>query len=294
MEHKYLFGVVQTNLKDLCEGYNEHNGQYIIPCPNCIEHAEELDIKNPEDKRKLYIKSDYSVGFCQRCKTKFFNPKPKHDDFALLDDEIKIPEFNYEVFSGNHELIKIPIDYYTMSKDYLEDEVDYLINRNPALEKLYPYLKFKFRKNKVVMPFFWNDEIIYYQTRMTLPRDKCIVPYFCPPINGKPIWINPLNRGSNEVIITEGIFGSIGAFLTYKGKIDTIAVQGSYLTNYQLWMLDQLGYSKYYIYYDEDIISENIIKIMKKYNPIIYSDLEIIHSELGDPEDDYLHKTIYH
>jgi hypothetical protein len=281
----YLNHKVKYDLEKLTSGLTPNNrGEYKVQCPECLKYLN-------KESFVLYITSDKSVGYCHRCKSKFFDIDRDTSDNLVSD--LETPSFK---FLGNDEftLSRIDTKYYQESNEFMDNEYRYLINRNPALEKLLPYLKFKFRKNRVVMPFFWDNEVFYYQLRYTLPRTKGMASYFCAPIDNKPIWINPLNKGTDEVILTEGIFGAIGAWLKYRGKIDTISVQGSYISKYQFWMLGHKLYNKYYLYFDDDGINKNLKYEMNKYDPMIYNNIELIHSDYGDPEDDYLGHSVVH
>lgn len=278
----YLNHKVKCDLEELCNGHEPgHNGEYLIECPECLKHL-------GKSNYKLYIKGDFSIGFCQRCKSVFINDNQKEKDL----DELVTPKFNFS--TEEQHLSKINVDFYFQSNEQDLDGYQYLIRRNPDLAKVLPQLKFRYRSGRIIMPFFWKGEVFYYQVRSTLDRDKAPLPYYCPDIDHKPIWINPLNKGSKELIITEGIFGSIAAWLMFNGTRDTIAVQGSYISKYQLWMMSHKSYDKYYLYFDDDGINRSLKDLLYESNPLIYGNIQTIKSKFGDPEDDYLGKTVAH
>lgn len=256
---------------DEVETHKTSTGEYIIHCPFCKEEG--------HTKHKLYIKSDLTVGHCFVCHRAYINV---NDDIRL---DYKVPNFCPNLIVPN-ELIKLSDPTWSLDKYYNEFEdfdkhgYEYLINRNPYLKNLYKILGFKFWKGNVVMPFFDNNnEVFYYQIRFTTGNSN--IRYFFPPISYKPCYI--IRHGNNKKLaICEGVFDAI-ALLIMAPEYTPIAVMGSSISDYQLNIIRKFTPDKIIIAMDETKLSIGILNKIKKV--IDYCPISIIKSDGEDPEE---------
>ena len=301
---QYLFHKITTKLKELvesCDTRIETKSHYLIQCPCCEEELNYHDAK-------LYIKKDYSTGYCQRCQSSYFNEEEKIDpDVPVQLTDLCTPRLRaFDFINKKFSVNTIDLSYYDLAKDtggenyliyryskdkFYKDITGYsgVIYKEPRI-KLVDHAKqlgIKYRVNRVLIPYNWLGRTIYYQIRFTNPDAK--PKYFNPVIENKPLYYCPLNTMNNSVgILVEGVFGAIAASFNYELKYNTYATMGSYLTDYQFWMLEQLGLQKLVLYFDDWDISYHIYKQLIKKNPLKFKNTEIIRSPLGDPEFDYL------
>lgn len=249
--------------------------EYIIHCPFCKEEG--------HTKHKLYIKDDLSVGHCFVCCRSFVNST---DEIKL---RISSPNFLY--FMNNNkpfELVKLNDPIWSLDKfetefdTYDEKGIRYLKNRHPFMDDLYKVLKFKFFDGNVVIPFFRNGELIYYQIRFT---GNSSIKYYFPPISAKPIYC--IERGEefkHKIIIVEGVFDAIAALIQCPDYMP-VAVLGSSISDYQIeYLRDYCKYLKEIrIWMDETKISIGIANKLK--TVIDYCPINIIKSYGPDPEE---------
>lgn len=295
----YLYTTKKCDLNELVENstnVKETATHFLVECPLCLENL-------GEQHQKLYVSKDFSLGFCHRCKSKFISSNVDVEGLLKTREQL-IREASSTPFLLE-KLSKDDLVTYEKSRGYDPKGFQYLSKRNPALtcntsgifswyknkdELLYQTLGFKFDDFKVMMPFFYNKELFYYQTRSIGTRFS--KSYFCPPIQNKPVWVSPLNRGTKEVVITEGIFGAIAAQIMY--NVDVISMQGSHASLYQLKMIKDCGYNVHTLYLDNSIINKNIASKMTEFNASYFRNIKFIDSMLGDPEDDFLGKSVEH
>lgn len=296
---QYLYTTQKCNLKEIVTNSSnsrETPTHYVVDCPLCYEHL-------GEEHQKLYIAKDFSFGFCQRCKSKFISDSIPIETLLMnkqqLLEEAKSTPFVLE------SLEPVALDIYNGARRYYSYGFNYLSKRNPALacktsgifnwyknkeEHLYESLGFRFVEGKIVMPFFFNGNVFYYQTRSTDVRSSRS--YFSPPIKNKPIWISPLNRKTKDVIITEGIFGAIAAQIMY--NTDVVSIQGSHASLYQIKMLKECGYNTHSLYLDNSTINANVAEKLREFSSSYFRDIKFIESPHGDPEDDFLGNSVEH
>ena len=259
------------------ESFKKPNGEYICHCPFCK--------KEGHKKHKLYIKSDLTVGHCFVCTRAFVNVTDKvevsyqppkfllaREPFhvvKLSDPEWSLDRFNYEF------------------DDYSEFGYRYLVGRHKYMDPLYKVLKFKFWDDNIVMPFYYHDELIYYQIRFT-KQNK--IRYFFPPIKGgKPPYI--IEHGDNKnFIICEGVYDAI-ALLIQAPSYTPMAVLGSSISDYQLGFLREYVPRKIVVYMDD---TEKSIGVANKIRSVIdYCPIGIIRSDGTDPEEKMINKMHY-
>lgn len=256
--------------------------EYICHCPFCKAEG--------HTKHKLYVKSDLSVGHCFVCTRAFVNV----DDTVKVDYEA--PDF-LSRYLPKQPLQIIPLndpewslDRFTYEfDDYSEEGVNYLIGRNPFLAGLWKQLGFKFWDGNIVMPFWWQGEVIYYQIRFT---KKSKIRYFFPRISSPtggaakcPYIIPRSNTDNRWFIVCEGVYDAI-ACLIQAPAYTPMAVLGSSISDYQLEFLRTYIPQKILVYMDD---TEKSIGVAKKIREVIdYCPIKIIHSDGTDPEENLI------
>lgn len=265
------------------EKHAHNEKEYIIRCPLC---------KDEHTKYKLYITTDLTVGHCFLCGRSYINVTDN------VDVSFKVPEFNmFRPGCKEFELVKLNDAIWSLDKfkyefdDYSEVGVNYLKNRNVFLGDLYKVLGFKFFDNNVVIPFYYNGELIYYQIRFT---GNSKIRYFLPNIKPKPAYfIERADEDSRKrIMICEGVFDAM-AVLIQAPEYTPVAVLGSSISDYQLDMIrNYSGYVKEVrVWMDETPIS---IRIAEKIKTVIdYCPISIIKSKGPDPEEIMLRRMNY-
>jgi len=263
------------------EGNLVHTGdhdEYIIQCPFCKSEG--------HTKHKLYITGDLSVGFCFVCTRKFINIKDE------IDVSYEVPNFNQYMGYQGVNLVKLNDPVWTLDRYYNEfDDFDnrgykYLLGRHGFMKDLYKILGFKFMDGNIVMPFYYHDELIYYQIRF-IGNTK--IRYFFPPIKRKPPYI--IHRpGLKKVIVCEGVYDAIACMIMAPEFIP-FAVLGSSVNDYQLEFLREYIPNEIVVYMDETAISKRIANKIK--SVIDYCPIRIIQSDGEDPEECMKRKLKY-
>lgn len=242
--------VIRMNLEEFIENndnYFETTKHYVSYCPYCIETY-------GYEKKKLYIEKDtLAKGFCQRCHSIYFNyttdltfdvaySKSKLKQFTLcklneintsLNADYSLAMYHKSVCNKD-DILKV------LSKRNLDKITNIgdniLIKRNlsryePLIDKLGMKGSIIDEDQSFVMvPFYINNELVYWQSKLAGYKMK----YFMPPIEHKPLYI-PEYRGT-KIVIVEGIFDAMACLYLFPNRTP-IAVLGSYLTDYHLWLL---------------------------------------------------------
>jgi len=264
-----LIDLVNTN-----NFYNKHKyykiKEYRCVCPIC-----ELD---DYTKNSLSIKSDFSVGNCFRCDTVFVNEyDPLKNEFSRVYVDKSSIEYNICKLDN--------LTDYTNLKGNTTLGRDYLFNRNCRMD----IDKYKLKSNNyfIVIPFFINDELIYYQKRSINPNAE--MKHFKPEIEHQPFY--HIDNDSTTLIISEGVFDAIACDNRFKQKYDSIALCGKSMSHYQLWLLKEIKiYDKIIIYLDDTQLSMNLFNNLKN-QFAIEPRFGIIKSNGDDPEE-MLNKNI--
>ena len=257
------------------------NGEYIVHCPFCKHEG--------HTKHKLYIKDDLTKGNCFVCGRAWVNV----DDTLNLEFEVPDTLCNFGMGPQPLNLIKLEDPEWSLEKYKFECDVfdqkgyDYLIDRHPYMADLYKALGFKFLDGNIVMPFFYNGEVFYYQIRFSNKNNK--IRYFFPPMpnGGKPPYIIDHGKGLTKAILCEGIFDAISLLIQAPDYIP-IALMGSSLSDYQMQFLRERTWSAIKIYMDETSISLKIANRLK--SCIDYCPISIIKSDGEDPEECMIRK----
>lgn len=243
--------VIRMNLEQFLEDDGDHyetTKHYVSCCPYCIEQF-------GYEKKKLYIEKDTMLeGYCHHCHSIYFNYTTDLN-FEVITSRTKLQQFSLDklqdrkrILTGNDysleaysNCINKPNDIITMLKYRNLDKVtnigqEILIRRNikhyePIISKL--GLKGAIVDNDhgfVMVPFYIGNQLIYWQTKLWGYSIK----YFMPPIGHKPLYI-PEFRG-NKIVIVEGIFDAIACLYLFPDRTP-VAILGSYITDYHVWLL---------------------------------------------------------
>ena len=218
-------------------GY-EDMGRY--ECPNCL-------LVEGVVRKTLSIKDTY--GLCFRCNTIF---KPKS-----IRINIKLPKIKDE----------IPLDttpWYT-AKHYCDRGFRYLNSRCGSIQ--YTTIdRFRFKDNKIFIPFYYHNDLIYYQIRYIEPKIG-MGKYYNPPITNKPLYLSHNWNDNLPLVIVEGVFDAI--VLSKIGiKHNVVAILGSTMSASQYKMFQTLSYDKINskIYLDSIELSMKLKQKLPEFN----------------------------
>ena len=208
--YKLLNLMKYVQKQDIIKSNRSH---YYMSCPICS--------KEGYNKLKFYVRKDYSVGWCFHCSTAFY------PTLEQVPHEIRI---NNDV-SDEFKLIKLT-EYPEYSKLSTSHRT-YLDRRNQYI-KLLNYAGIYSDHHSLVIPFYLNDELVYYQKRST---NSSGLRYFNPPISDKPIYVPPGMKIGKKLIIVEGVFDALASIFLHAELIKDgyvpVAVLGKTLTDYQ-------------------------------------------------------------
>lgn len=256
------------------ESFRRSDGKFICNCPFCKSEG--------HTKEKLYIREDDQVGFCFVCNRTYINVS---DEVKVSMDPLKL---NVPKFKDKLEIIPMGDPEWNLDKFYedfdeiSEDEIDYLNKRHRFLGegKIYEHLGFRSMDGNIVMPFYYGNDIIYYQIRFTKNNR---IKYFFPPMptGKKPPYVLE-NGNCKRIIICEGVYDAI-ALLLLAPEYTPFAVLGSNITDYQLDFLREYMPEEIAIYMDETSISQKIKDKVK--SRIDYAKVWIYKSSGEDPEE---------
>lgn len=223
--------VVRTyDLEALCENADENRTHYYLKCPLCASSG--------YNKKKLYIKKDFSIGWCFHCNTSFQSPIPENQDDMTINEGFRLDES-----ADNYKLFKLPQEKLFIPEILTNEDRGLLDKRNPYLHLL-DYAGIKSYKDSFWIPYYINDELIYYQRRLKHPIND--MKYYNPMIEGgKPLYVPPGMRIGSKIILVEGVFDALAAIFLHADKVRAgftpVAVMGKTLTSYHLWLLNNLS-----------------------------------------------------
>lgn len=246
---------------------------YICRCKYCLEHDD-------YDKPKLYILKDFTRGFCFHCEHVYLNPTKITEDEAI--DEVT-PIYRFKAYKSKTPGLDIPefdASYYLESEPLNETAIQYLVDRNPFMD--FNKYKLKCRPNKIVIPFFYEDDLVYYQVRyMKVFGNK----YFNPVIKHKIPYILPGREKSNKCVLVEGVFDAIGADSLFDKSFMIIALLGKTVTEFQFDFLRQYGFEYIVVMLDKTELSSKIISLLKTDDEFKDIKYELVKSDGTDPEE---------
>lgn len=276
-----------TTLGGLDQFRSNYQEQYIVNCPFCQAEG--------HTKKKLHILpnttgiNDFSTGYCFVCGRTFVHITDN------VDIHYRVPEFLN--FSGKFESVPISDKFWTLDKfneefDFYSDRgINYLEKRNPYLKSLWKPLGFKFYEDHVAMPFKDPEgNLVYYQIRF-IDADKSYgVRFHFPIIQAKPPYIlHTQDADPENLIICEGIFDCIAAWIQSGGKYVCIALMGSKVSDYQLAYIRNWYMPKKILFWLDE--TELSLEVLKRFNSIFnYSKMRVIKSSGSDPEEILIHR----
>ena len=229
---------------------NRYNNTYQGSCPMCREGNSWL-----KKKRFYFIPKNNNV-FCHNCG---YSKTPlqwiseicnisisdvlfeSNQSFSLSSLEVQKPKFVTETLPKDSINLfdKIQLDYYkdnSIVKKGLEFlDTRKLVNAVNIPKALYLSLVDKVHKNRLIIPFYdENDKIVYYQTRTILDSDNLTKPRYLSKINSeKTIFnINNIYPDYDTIFIFEGPLNS--CFIK-----NGVAIGGIQENSYQLYTSKQ-------------------------------------------------------
>lgn len=258
--------------------FKESQKDYITQCPYCRDaYLLNKEYIESYSKYKLYTLKDFSIGHCFRCDSIFINRTEN------INTEIDYPDFSDKI--DEFSLVKLDDPIWKLNTFYKFEEFDelgydYLINkRHKFFDKLTKILNIRFSNHNPVIPFYFHNEFIYYQTKMAFGNSR--IPYFDPPISRKPAYI--IEHGNNKkFVISEGTFDGIADLILYPDRTP-FCLLGSSITDYQLWMLRSYTPEDILVYLDSTELSKKVAQRISKV--ITYADISIRYSKGIDPEE---------
>jgi hypothetical protein len=277
---RYVFCDLEDYVESLQEdSFDESEEEIICQCPYCLTaYHTDPSYTKPYEKKKLYVKKDYSVGYCHRCGSTYIHVSEKIETKVDIDGVVNL--------SKEFKLVKLEggswsLDLYKELPEFTQEGYDYLVNRRHKYFKdLYKILEIKFLGANPVVPFKYKGELIYYQIK-NVDGYFGKLPYFTPPIKYKPAYI--IENGANKkFVICEGVYDCISCLILYPDRTP-FAVLGSDMTDYQIQMLRS--------YVPEDILiqmdtTDLSIKVKNRLSKVInYAKIGIVKSNGKDPEE---------
>lgn len=256
----YLRADIPKFLASLKGNIRETREHYVVECPSCKE--EKLRTGNPGyDKKKLYILKDESVGRCARCGLVIIRQHIANINELVIKNapNFKDPLTSRMELQHISPLFEGGIDFYFDKAEELQDDaIEFLkCRRSYSVIKNLDKLGFKSYKGDFVIPFPYMGEIIYYQINYRNPKG---LKYFSPPIRRKPIYV-PKYIGP-KLILTEGVYDAIACMESYPDRT-CIALLGSDVTDYQVWMIRRLLPKDIVVYMDDISISNKVVNRLR-------------------------------
>ena len=254
---------------DSLESYEENATHFICECPNCVETEDRHD-------HKLYIKKDYSVGWCFRCETAYSNRVRPEDEFDRVTRLSQFKPFKSRAL----DYPEIDTSYYYESDEIDEVSKEYLLKRNPHLN--YKKFQLKCRYNRIVIPFYYGDAMLYYQIRFINPTGP---KYFNPPVDNKPVYMVPGQPITDTAVLAEGTFDVMALDSLYGKEYTKIGLLGKTVTASQMKLLKSYNFERIIISLDETELS---LKLKNRLASELSAKSSVIDTNL-DPEE-YLRK----
>jgi len=261
--------------------FREKKNDYAVMCPNCMKRHKEKGDAASYRKLHLWISKDYQYGQCFRDHTVFVS------DNQIFNTNVKRMESPVDMSNWTLDILGEE-GYWTLSRfNTLSDNdqigIDYLASRIYLYRKLYSILNIRFDHNhNPVVPFYYKDQLIYYQIRnkdYVKGSDK--PKYFSPPIDHKPPYI--IEHGENKkFVICEGTFDAMACSILFPDRTP-FAVLGSDITDYEIAMLRGYVPEDILIYMDDTNLSYEVKNKLERY--INYAEFNIQKSNGQDPEE---------
>ena len=245
--------------------------EYII-CPFCS--LPELTI-GYSDQRRRKLWTDGYTGWCFRCDRVFLNPREETDSTELS-------EINLSFNIKNFDVKELSSDTFDAFQPLNDEGFNYLQSRgNPILSKQFcDAIGFKSVKNGVVIPFYLEGRLVYYEIRFIKVVNQRR--YWKPP-GLTPVYI-PLMINPSKFILVEGPFDAYATLLLYP-EYTPVAVTGSRISLNQLkYLSERFNPESILIYMDDTGKSIKNREFIKR-NWLGSYDIDIIESDGTDPEE---------
>jgi len=133
------------------------------------------------------------------------NVAPKVNTELLPENSINLFDSNQVDFYKDNKIVKIALNY------IIKRKLDTCINKPPAL---FLSLTDKVHKNRLIIPFYYKNKIVFYQTRTLLESDNRTKPKYLSKIGGEKTLFN-FDNIDNDI---ENIF-------LFEGPIDSCFVK---------------------------------------------------------------------
>lgn len=267
---------------------SENGDEIRYNCPACLEVRGKED-----DDAKFYWNKVKRKGFCFKCNSVFYPETDESEiggdaEFALVRNAFLDQLEGFDVFE-NVEPDEISFDFDELNDDLLL----YLKNRNPFLVALAPALGLHGWYGKdigVVTPFFYREKIVKFQTRFLARKDPKAAKYYTS--EGTKVLYSPKHVFGNKkrfelqeepsVTLVEGTYDAIACAIM--GFPNPLAVLGSTLTKYQIYLLKRLSPFKVFCCLDDWKLNAALKRqVLSSLNTV---DEVVMHNwGKGDPEE---------
>lgn len=257
----------------------ESHTHWIYFCPNCA-----LKRGRPDRDGKLYYSFEKNVGYCFKCNTVFY---PKVDENKLVDHEYNLALNNMinKLNDNNYPSpSEIKYDFQPLNLEARE----YLKSRHMFLNILSNYLNLRLWNGTtmgIVTPFYIDNKIAKFQVRFNTEDHK--KRYYTSP--GEKLLYSPMKlfndyklKSEPTITLVEGTYDAIAAMIL--GYPNPVAVLGSSLSHYQLYLLRKCLVENAYVMMDDAEISYSLFKPLRKSVPSI-SHLKCVKYKEKDPEE---------
>lgn len=257
-------------------------------CPTCF------DVRGKKDNDgKLYFNTEKRKGFCFKCATIFYPETSNELDNTDIQFH-KTRETFLHYLKGFDEFERQePESIYFNFSPLGDDLLSYLKTRNIFLIPLIPLLGLRgwYGKDKgVVTPFFYKEKIVKFQTRFI--SRKSAPKYYTS--EGTKILYSPKHLFGNigqfklleeqTVTLVEGTYDAIACAIM--GFPNPLAILGSTLTQYQIFLLKK--FSPFKIYCCLDNWKLNVALKSQVLRSLLTVDEAIIHTWGGKDPEEYL------
>ena len=268
------------------EKYEGHSDEIVCTCPYCSSESRKADPTYHYQKylkKKLYITKDFKTGFCHRCRATYIT-----DEF---DIRYEIPDLSREIGITSVTELDFSITDPKMPNllqlsaeiNLSQEHKNLLYKRNPYIPSLQSDLKLNsFGKDKVILPFYYKGDLIYYQ----FWQPGQIPKYRFPRSKAKPLYI--CGELKKKAVIVEGVFDAIACRILYPDRTP-IAILGCSMSIAQEIMLRSLMFYEIEIRLDESSLSWELYNRLAP--RLDFTDFTVYESDGTDPEE-YLQKLI--
>ncbi len=271
------------------KGENEAGTHLILFCPFCTDKRG----KDYYSAGRLYFDKREQKGICYQCNTAVF--PENHGDGNELERDFKTAVDHARKRFTDPDEMEHPEPLELEFDNLVKEDLKYLEKRNPLLpiaSDMLGLMKWSGKEQGVVTPFMLGEDIVKFQVRFVGRRQRGRAPYYTSP--GPKILYSPCHSLSNfrllrerTITLCEGTYDSIA--LQIIGYPNPMAVLGSTLTDYQIYLLRKFMPENMFIMMDNKSIGWNLQRQLKVKMSSV-SDYIVDDFNGLDPEE-YLRKT---